>query len=59
MFSYLLRLDKFPCRFNFFEKDIRENNYPENFIDKCFKKFLDDIHLVKKKYQKWKESVCS
>ena len=24
-----------------------ENGYPENFIDKCFKKFLNNIHLVK------------
>ena len=23
------------------------NGYPENFIKKCFKKFLDNIHLVK------------
>ena len=23
------------------------NGYPENFINKCFKKFLDNIHLVK------------
>ena len=34
MFSYLLRLD---------------NSYPENFIDNCFKKFLDNTHLVKEK----------
>ena len=25
----------------------RKNDYPENFIDKCFRKFLDNIHLVK------------
>ena len=24
-----------------------KNGYPENFMDKCFKKFLDNIHLVK------------
>ena len=24
-----------------------ENGYPENFIDKCFTKFLDNIRLVK------------
>ena len=28
---------------------VRKNGYPENFIDKCFKKFLDNIHLVKEK----------
>ena len=27
----------------------RKNGYPENFIDQCFKKFLDNIHLVKEK----------
>ena len=25
----------------------QKNGYPENFIDKCFKKFLNKIHLVK------------
>ena len=25
----------------------RKNGYPENFIDKCFKKFLDNILFVK------------
>ena len=25
----------------------RKNGYPENFIDKCFKKFLNNVHLVK------------
>ena len=25
----------------------QKNGYPENFIDKCFKKFLNNIHLVK------------
>ena len=25
----------------------RKNGYPENFIDKCFKKFLNNAHLVK------------
>ena len=25
----------------------QKNAYPENFIDKCFKKFLNNIHLVK------------
>ena len=26
----------------------RKKGSPENFIDKCFQKFLDDIHFVKK-----------
>ena len=25
----------------------QKNGYPKNFIDKCFKKFLNNIHLVK------------
>ena len=25
----------------------QKNGYPENFIDKCFKKFLNNVHLVK------------
>ena len=24
----------------------RKNGYPENFIDKCFKKFLNNVHLL-------------
>ena len=31
------------------KKIFRKNGYPENFINKCFKKFLDNIHLVKEK----------
>ena len=30
-----------------FLKGIQKNCYPENFIDKCFKKFLNNVHLVK------------
>ena len=31
-----------------FRKGIfQKNGYPDNFIDKCFKKFLNNIHLVK------------
>ena len=25
----------------------QKNGYPKNFIDKCFKKFLNNVHLVK------------
>ena len=41
MFSYLLGLEKVTCRI--------KNGYPENFINKCFKKFLDNVHFVKEK----------
>ena len=49
MVLYLHRLEKVPCRINFLKKIFHKNGYPENFIDKCFKKFLDNIHLVKEK----------
>ena len=25
----------------------QKNSYPKNFIDKCFKRFLNNVHLVK------------
>ena len=40
---------KFHAKLTFLKKIFRKNDYPENFIDKCFKKFLDNIHLVKEK----------
>ena len=40
---------KFHAELTFLKKIFRKNGYPENFIDKCFKKFLDNIHLVKEK----------
>ena len=40
---------KFHAELTFLKTIFRENGYPENFIDKCFKKFLDNIHLVKQK----------
>ena len=57
MFLYLLGMDKIPYRMNFCVKSIfRKNGYPENFIGKCLKKFLGNIHLVKEK--KWKKVFC-
>ena len=40
---------KFHAELTFLKKIFRKNGYPENFIDKCFKRFLDNIHLVKEK----------
>ena len=37
----------------------RKNGYPEKFIDKCFKKFLNDIHLVKENVPTVEKNVCS
>ena len=31
----------------FLKKIFRKNSDPENFIGKCFKKIVDNIHLVK------------
>ena len=38
---------KFHAELTFLKTIFPKNGYPENFIDKCFKKFLDNIHLVK------------
>ena len=38
---------KFPTELTFLKRIFCKNYYHENFIDKCFKKFLDNIHLVK------------
>ena len=40
---------KFQLELTLLKKIFRKNGYPENFIDKCFKRFLDNIHLVKEK----------
>ena len=48
---YRICLDwkKFHAELTFLKTIFHKNGYPENFIDKCFKKFLDNIHLVKEK----------
>lgn len=46
MFSYLLGMDKIPLRINFLTNIFCKNGYPESFIDKCFKMFLDNTHLA-------------
>ena len=35
---------KYHTELSFSKRIFRKNSYPENFIDKCFKKFLDNIH---------------
>ena len=37
----------------------QKNGYPKNFIDKFFKKFLNNVNLVKKNVPTVKKSVCS
>ena len=38
---------QFHTQLTFLKGIFRKNGYPENFIDKCFKKFLNNVHLVK------------
>ena len=40
---------KFHIKVTFLKEIFRKNGYPENFIDNYFRKFLDNIHLGKKK----------
>ena len=44
------RIDrKLHAELTFLKKILCKTVYPENSIDKCFKKFLDNIHFVKEK----------
>ena len=43
MFSHL----QFHTELTFLKGIFRKNGYPENFIYKCFKEFLNNVHLVK------------
>ena len=38
---------QFYTELTFLKGIFRKNGYPENLIDKCFKKFLNNVHLVK------------
>ena len=50
---------QFHTELTFLKQIFQKNGYPENFIDKCFKKFLNNIHLVKENEPTVKKSVCS
>ena len=50
---------QFHTELTFLKEIFQKNGYPANFIDKCFKKFLNNMHLVKKTYQQLKKSICS
>ena len=43
----------------FLKEIFRKNGYPESFIDKCFKKFLNNIHLGTENVPTVKKSVSS
>ena len=47
MFLHLLKLDTVPTELTFLKGIFRKNGYPENFIGKRFKKFLNNTHIVK------------
>ena len=49
----------FNTELTFLKVIFRKNDYPENFIDKCFKKFLNNIHLVKENVPTREKSLCS
>ena len=38
---------QFHTDLTFLKEILCKNDYPENFIEKCFEKFLNNIHLVK------------
>ena len=46
-FRIFLDWTKFNTKLTFLKSLFHKKGYPENFIDKCFKKLLDNIHLVK------------
>ena len=49
LFVNLSDWSKFHTELTFLKSIFCENGYHEDFIDKCFKKFLDNINLVKEK----------
>ena len=46
-FCICSNLTQFHTESIFLNVIFQENGYPENFINKCFKKFLNNIHFVK------------
>ena len=40
-------LTKLPTELVFLKEIFLKNGYPENFINKCFKRFMDNMHVVK------------
>ena len=49
MFSDMFLLVNVPFTIDTFKRDIQINGYPENFTDRCFKLFLNRIHILKEK----------
>ena len=49
---------QFQTELTFLKGIFRKNGYPEKFIDKFFKKFVNNVDLVKENVP-WKKSACS
>ena len=47
MLSHMSNWTQFHTELIFLKGIFRKNGYPENITDKCFKKFLSNVHLVK------------
>ena len=58
-FSFCSNWTQFHTVLNSPKGIFQKNSYPENFIDKCFKKFLNNIHPVKENIPTMKKKVCS
>ena len=61
MFSHLLKYDPIPypiSELTFLKGKFRKNGYPENFIDKCFKEFLNNIRLAKENVPSGKKAFA-
>ena len=58
-FSISSNWTQFHTELAFLKGTFQKNGYRENVIDKCFKKFLNNIHLVKENVPTVKKSVCS
>ena len=50
---------QFHIELNLLKVIFHKNSYPENFIGKCFRKVLNNIHLVKENVPTWKKAVAS
>ena len=47
MFYFMLKSDKISWTTRDFKKNFQKNGYTTSFIDKCFEKFLDRLHIIK------------
>ena len=50
---------RFHNKLIFLKRIFQKHGYPKKFIDKCFKKFLNNVHLVMENVPTVEKSVCS